>query len=145
GEGGTTFIHFIGVTPMKDPQIFVPPQFHSSRKVQAGDVGFCELSAVWGDYSGQVLRTFAVGAEPPPLYRQLHQAAEDTFDAVTAVVRRGTTMQAIVDAAAGVVEALGYSCCDDLVHGFGGGYFPPIVGVKSRPAGPLPDMTLEEN
>ena len=30
-------------------------------------------------------------------------------------------------------------------HGFGGGYFQPIVGSKSRPAGPLPDMTLEEN
>ncbi len=35
--------------------------------------------------------------------------------------------------------------CDDLMHGFGGGYFQPIVGTKSRPAGPLPDMTLEEN
>jgi Xaa-Pro aminopeptidase len=31
------------------------------------------------------------------------------------------------------------------MHGFGGGYFQPIVGPRSRPAGPLPDMTLEEN
>ena len=31
------------------------------------------------------------------------------------------------------------------MHGFGGGYFPPILGTKSRPAGPLPQMTLEEN
>jgi Xaa-Pro aminopeptidase len=32
------------------------------------------------------------------------------------------------------------------MHGFGGGYFNPILGSKSRPAGPkLPDMTLEEN
>jgi Xaa-Pro aminopeptidase len=31
------------------------------------------------------------------------------------------------------------------MHGFGGGYFQPIIGSKSRPAGPLPDMTLEEN
>ncbi|MBX9812394.1 MAG: hypothetical protein K2Y16_12400, partial [Burkholderiales bacterium] len=30
-------------------------------------------------------------------------------------------------------------------HGFGGGYWPPVLGAKSRPAGPLPDMTLEEN
>src|SRR5438128_9297627 len=36
GEGGTTFIHFIGVTSMADPKIFVPPQFHSSRKVEKG-------------------------------------------------------------------------------------------------------------
>jgi Xaa-Pro aminopeptidase len=31
------------------------------------------------------------------------------------------------------------------VHGFGGGYLPPILGARSRPAGPLPDMALEEN
>src|SRR5574338_1470390 len=35
--------------------------------------------------------------------------------------------------------------CPDLMHGFGGGYFPPILGTRSRPAGPLPIMTLEEN
>jgi len=59
GEGGTTFIHFIGVTSMANPALFVPPQFHSSRKVQVGDVVFCELSGSFWDYSGQVLRSFA--------------------------------------------------------------------------------------
>jgi len=144
GEGGTTFIHYIGVTTMEEPRLCVPPQLASSRKVAAGDVVFCELSASWWDYTGQVLRTFTVGAEPTPLYRKLHQTAEAAFDAVTGVVRHGTTMQAIVDAA-GVIEDAGFSACDDLVHGFGGGYFPPILGSKSRPAGPLPAMTLEEN
>ena len=56
GQGGTTFIHYIGVTSMADPHICVPPQFASSRKVKAGDVVFCELSAYWWDYPGQVLR-----------------------------------------------------------------------------------------
>ena len=105
---------------------------------------FCELSASWWDYTGQVLRTFALGAEPTPLFEKLHRTAEAAFDAVTGVVRHGTTMQAIVDAA-GVIEDAGFTVCDDLVHGFGGGYFPPILGSRSRPAGPLPDMTLEEN
>jgi Xaa-Pro dipeptidase len=144
GEGGTTFIHYIGVTSMKEPGILVPPQFHSSRKVAAGDVVFCELSASWWDYSGQVLRSFTVDAPPTPLYRKLHETAEAAFDAVTSVVRHGTTMQEIVDAA-GVIEDNGFTIYDDLMHGFGGGYFPPIVGSRSRPAGPLPDMTLEEN
>jgi Xaa-Pro dipeptidase len=112
--------------------------------VKAGDVVFCELSASWWDYSGQVLRSFTVGADPTPLYRDLHATAEAAFDAVTAVVRHGTTMQQIVDAA-GVIEDRGFTIFDDLMHGFGGGYFPPIVGTKSRPAGPLPQMTLEEN
>ncbi|TMH98868.1 MAG: M24 family metallopeptidase, partial [Betaproteobacteria bacterium] len=144
GEGGTTLIHYIGVTSMAQPQLFVPPQFHSARRVQRGDVVFCELSGVWWDYAGQVLRSFTVEADPTPLYRDLHAAAEAAFDAVTAAVRHGTAMQEIVDAA-GVIEERGFTVCDDLMHGFGGGYFQPIVGTKSRPAGPLPDMTLEEN
>ncbi|MBI3919219.1 MAG: M24 family metallopeptidase, partial [Betaproteobacteria bacterium] len=85
-----------------------------------------------------------VDTEPTPLYRDLHATAEAAFDAVTRVVRHGTTMQEIIDAA-GVIEDRGYTVCDDLVHGFGGGYFPPILGTRSRPAGRLPDMTLQEN
>ena len=144
GEGGTTFIHYIGVTSMASPRIFVPPQFHSSRRVQKGDVVFCELSGSFWDYSGQVLRSFTVGAEPTPLYRALHDTAEAAFDAVTAVIRHGTTMDQILDAA-NVIEERGFTVCDDLLHGFGGGYLPPILGTRSRPAGPLPKMTLEEN
>jgi Xaa-Pro dipeptidase len=144
GQGGTTFIHYIGVTSMADPQLCVPPQYASSRRVRKGDVVFCELSAYWWDYPGQVLRSFTVGAEPTPLYQDLHDTAEAAFDAVTAIIKAGTTMQEIVDAA-GLIEERGFTVYDDLMHGFGGGYFPPIVGTRSRPAGPLPQMTLEEN
>ena len=144
GEGGTTLIHYIGTTSMQDPQVFVPPQFHSSRRVRQGDVVFCELSGSFWDYSGQVLRTFTLGAEPTPLYRALHETAEAAFDAVTGAIRHGTTMQEILDAA-GVIEERGFTVCDDLMHGFGGGYLPPVLGARSRPAGPLPELTLEEN
>lgn len=143
-HGGTTMIHYIGVTSMAAPHLYVPRQHPSPRKVANGDVVFCELSAFWWDYAGQVLRTFTVGAGPTPLYRDLHKTAEDTFDAVTKIIRHGTTMQEILDAS-GLVEERGFTICDDLVHGFGGGYFPPILGSRSRPAGKLPDMTLEEN
>jgi Xaa-Pro aminopeptidase len=143
-KGGTTFIHYIGVTSMADPQLCVPPQFASSRKVRAGDVVLCELSASRWDYAGQVLRTFTVEAEPTPLYRALHETAEAAFDSVVAKIRAGTTMEEILDAA-GLIEARGFTVCDDLMHGFGGGYFPPILGTRSRPAGPLPQMALEEN
>ena len=86
-----------------------------------------------------------MGADATPVYRDLYETAEAAFDAVTAVARHGTTMQEIVDAT-GVIEKNGFTICDDLMHGFGGGYFQPIIGTKSRPAGPkLPDMTLEEN
>jgi Xaa-Pro dipeptidase len=143
-QGGMTFIHYIGVTSMTAPHICVPPQFASSRKVAPGDVVFCELSASWWDYAGQVLRTFTVGAEPTALYRDLHATAEAAFDAITGKIHHGTTMEEIVEAS-GVIEDRGFTIYDDLMHGFGGGYFPPILGSSSRPAGPLPPMTLEEN
>src|SRR5256885_6357252 len=38
--------------------------------------------------------------------------------------------------AARVIEDAGFTVYDDLMHGFGGGYFPPVLGSKSRPAGP---------
>jgi Xaa-Pro aminopeptidase len=46
-------------------------------------------------------------------------------------------------AAAGVVEDAGFTTVDDLVHGFGGGYLPPVIGSRSRPIRPTPDLTLE--
>jgi len=144
GLGGTTMIHYIGVTAMAAPQRHVPPQYASTRKVHAGDIVTCELSAFWWDYAGQVLRSFTVDADPTPRYRELHAVAEATFDAVTAVLRPGTTMASILEATA-LIERSGYTVCDDLVHGFGGGYFQPIIGSKSRMAGALPNMVLEEN
>jgi len=141
-HGGVTYIHYFLVTPMANPEYCVPRQFESSRKVQPGDVIATEITAQFFDYPGQILRSFTVAAEPTPLFRKLHETAEAAFDAVTGVIRHGTTMQQIIDAA-GVIEDAGFTVYDDLMHGFGGGYFPPVLGSKSRPAGPLPDMKLE--
>jgi Xaa-Pro dipeptidase len=141
-HGGVTYIHYFLATPMTNPEYCVPRQFESNRRLQRGDVVATEITAQFFEYPGQVLRSFTVGAEPTPVFRQLHETAEAAFDAITGVIRHGTTMQQIIDAA-GVIEAAGFTIFDDLVHGFGGGYFPPVLGTKSRPAGRLPDMTLQ--
>jgi Xaa-Pro aminopeptidase len=141
-EGGTNVIHFIGATSMHDPQLGVPAQFPSTRKVAKGDIVFAEISAAFWDHSGQVLRSFAVGGEPPPLYRALHDTADAAFDAVAAVLRHGATPAQVIEAA-GVIEDAGFTIIDDLLHGYGGGYFPPILGSKSRPAGPIPEESFE--
>ncbi len=141
-HGGVTYIHFFLATPMANPEYCVPRQLASTRKVQPGDVIATEITAHFFEYPGQVLRTFTVAAEPTPLYRRLHETAEAAFDAVTGVIRHGTTMPQIIDAA-GLIEDAGFSVYDDLMHGFGGGYLPPVLGTRSRPAGPLPDMPLE--
>lgn len=134
--GGAHVIHYLGVTPMRDPQIAVPAQFPSARAVAAGDIVFAEISAAFWDYSGQVLRSFALG-EPTPLYRDLHAAADAAFDAIVAVLRDGATPQQVIDAARAIEDA-GFTTIDDLLHGYGGGYLPPILGTASRPAGPVP-------
>jgi len=141
-EGGINVIHFIGATSMHDPQLGVPAQFASTRRVAKGDIVFAEISAAFWDHSGQVLRSFAVGEEPPPLYRALHAAADAAFDAVAAVLKPGATPAQVVEAA-GVIEDAGFTIIDDLLHGYGGGYFPPILGSKSRPAGPIPAEPFE--
>ena len=141
-HGGVTVIHYFLVTPMANPEYCVPRQLASTRKLQPGDVVATEITAQFFEYPGQILRTFTVAADATPLYRTLYETAEAAFDAVTGVMRHGTTMQQIVDAA-DLIEDAGFSVYDDLMHGYGGGYFPPVVGSRSRPAGPLPDMTLE--
>jgi Xaa-Pro dipeptidase len=141
-EGGTNVIHFIGATCMHDPQLGVPAQFPSTRRVAKGDIVFAEISAAFWDHSGQVLRSFAVAEEPPPLYRALHAAADAAFDAVAAVLKPGATPAQVVEAS-GVIEDAGFTIIDDLLHGYGGGYFPPILGSKSRPAGPIPAEPFE--
>jgi Xaa-Pro aminopeptidase len=141
-EGGTNVIHFIGATSMRDPQLGVPAQFPSTRRVAKGDIIFAEISAAFWDHSGQVLRSFALGEEPPPLYRALHTAADAAFDAVTAVLKAGTLPAQVIEAA-GVIEDAGFTIIDDLLHGYGGGYFPPILGSRSRPAGPIPEEPFE--
>ena len=77
-----------------------------------------------------MLRTFTVEADPTPLYRELHEVAEQAFDAVLAVLRDGTTAEEVQDAAS-VIEAAGFTTIDDLLHGFGGGYLPPVLGVAA--------------
>ena len=137
-QGGTNWIHYVGATPMHAPTLAVPAQFPSTRRLQAGDIVFAEISAAFWDHPGQVLRSFALGENPPPLYRALHAAADAAFDAIAAVLKAGATPQQVIDAA-GVIEEAGFTIIDDLLHGYGGGYLPPVLGCRSRPAGPVPD------
>lgn len=136
-EGATNVIHYIGATSMRDPDCPVPRQYASRRKIQAGDAVVAEISAAFWEHPGQVLRSFALG-EPPKLYRDLHAAADATFEAVAAVLKAGATPAQVIEASS-VIEEAGFTIIDDLLHGYGGGYLPPVLGCKSRPAGPVPE------
>lgn len=142
-HGGMHHIHYIGVTPMAAPDRCVPAQWPRERVVEAGDLLTFEFSAaVAPEYSGQLLRSVTVGAEPTPQVRRLHDVAEAALDAVASRLRPGVHAEALVDAA-DVIEDAGFTTVDDLVHGFGGGYLPPVIGSRSRAIRPTPDVTLE--
>jgi Xaa-Pro dipeptidase len=140
-RGGTTHIHYFGATPMTEPSVCVPAQYPTGRRLVPGDALVCEVSASYWEYTGQLLRTFAVAAEPTPLYRELHEVADAAFDAIAARLRAGASAADLVDAS-GLIEDAGFTIRDDLVHGFVGGYLPPVLGTRSRALGPVPEFTF---
>jgi len=126
---------------MRAPGYGVPRQHPSTRRLAKGDVVSTEITATFWDYGGQVLRTFSVGEDLNPLFRDLHAAAAAAYDAILAVLKPGAHAADIVRAAQ-VIEDAGFTTYDDLVHGYGGGYWQPIVGSPSRQNEPIPDMRL---
>ena len=77
-----------------------PPSGPRRARSSAGDVLSCEISASYWDYTGQLLRTFTVADDPPPLYRELHDVADAAFDALFERVRPGATAAELVEASA---------------------------------------------
>jgi Xaa-Pro dipeptidase len=100
------------------------------------------VSAAFWEYAGQLLRTFAVQAEPPALYRELHGVADAAFDAILERLRPAATAAELV-AASGLIEEAGFTIRDDLVHGFVGGYLPPVLGRAQRAVDESPEFTFE--
>jgi Xaa-Pro aminopeptidase len=130
GQRGVNLIHFSLSTPMDDPQVCVPHQYHPSRRLEAGDVFVTEISTTFWGYAGQILRTFTIAAPPTPRYERLHEVALAAYHEIAGVLRPGTTVGEVLDAAEGI-SAAGFDIWEDLVHGFGGAYLPPIVRTRA--------------
>ena len=143
--GGGTGIHHLGVTAMANPDCIVPSQFPRNRTLKKGDMVFTEISSLFWSYSGQVLRSFTIDAEPTPLYRDLYDVADATYHAVLKALKPGNTPKDVLDAASPIIDKAGFTVCDDLVHGYIGGYLPPVLGTHQRPSGPIPDLVFKEN
>jgi len=140
--GGLHHICYLGITAMDEPALAVPAQWPTGRVIRPGDVVTCEISAAAApEYAGQVLRTFTVAAPPTALYRDLHAVAAAAFDAIAGALVPGTRAADLAAAAAAVIGEAGFTAIDDLVHGFGGGYLPPVVPAPGRPLA-TPDFTL---
>lgn len=141
--GGVNGIHYFAVNAMADPKYCVPRQHPSTRRIRRGDVVTTEITANFFDYGGQVLRTFSVGEDLSPLYRELHDVADAAYRDIVQCLTPGTHVDQLVQASR-VIEEAGFTTFDDLVHGYGGGYLSPVLGSLSRTNEPVPDMLLQE-
>ena len=144
GLGGKTHIHYMATTPMHNPTVCVPAQHQSNRIIQKGDVLITEISAHYHGYPGQILRPFAIGMPPTPQYQHMYDIAVETFHRIASVIRPGATVDDVLDAGE-YIHSAGFSIYDDLLHGFGGGYLPPVLRTRRTSPRPPAPLTFKEN
>jgi Xaa-Pro dipeptidase len=141
-DGGVNTIHFMITTSMRQPHGGVPQQWLSDRVIQKGDVLVVELSANYRGYSGQVLRTYTIGEGPTPDYQRLHDTAMAAFERVAAVIKDGSGVEEVLDAAE-IVHERGYTVYDDFLHG--ANQLPPILRTRKTSRGTPPNFRFREN
>jgi Xaa-Pro aminopeptidase len=139
--GGHVGICFLLTTSMNGEGRYVPAQEWSGRVVQPGDMVVVELSAGYAGHTGQILRTITVG-EPQPRIVELHEIAENAFDKISSRVQPGARASELLEAAR-IIDDAGVTVCDDVVHGYGGGYLPPVVRTPATQHGRLADLELQ--
>jgi Xaa-Pro dipeptidase len=142
-DGGTTHIHYLGATSMAEPDLCVPRQFATGRKLSAGDVILTELSAARLGYYGQVLRTLTVRAKPTREYSRLHALASHVYDEICEAIKPGASSETILDIAEKIHDA-GFTICDDLVHCAVGGVYAPFLRTRRTTRGSGHRFTFEE-
>jgi len=125
-RGAAVRITFLRSMPTAGPTGCVPAQNPTARRLERGDVILTEFSASVGAYSGQVHRPIFVGAEPDGEWVRLFDVAKQAYDRIAAALRSGSTEGDAIRAAAVIGEA-GYAIYDDLIHGYGTDYGPPLV------------------
>ena len=125
-RGGAVRITFLRSMPMSAPNGCLPAQNPSDRRLERGDVILTEFSASLGAYSGQVHRPIFVQAEPAGEWQRMFDVAKAAYDRIAAGMTPGSTEgDAIANAA--VIGEAGYGIYDDLIHGYGTDYGPPLV------------------
>ena len=140
--GGYAGIHFMSSMPMRAPDFPVPSQFHSKRKLENGDALITEISGAYSGYSGQIHRTFSIGAGPTPEWQKMHDGAVEAFEVLSKVIKDGATTTEAEEAAE-VIHRRGYSTYDDLVHGVN--QYPPIFQTKTRKRHESRELIFREN
>ena len=131
-QGATNVIHYIGTTSMSAPDLGVPRQFPTTRRVQKGDVWWPRSARRSGSIPG---RCCAVSrwASRAALSRSARGGGRRVRRHCR-VLKAGAAPADVIEAS-GVIEDAGFTIIDDLLHGYGGGYLPPILGARAARPG----------
>lgn len=139
-QGGHIGICFLMATSMKGEGRYVPAQQLSGRALSPGDMVVVELSAGYAGHTGQILRTITLGPPEEPV-TELHDVADEAFATIRDLVRPGVRSSALLEAAA-LIDRAGFTVCDDVVHGYGGGYLDPVLRTPATQHAPFADIEL---
>lgn len=141
--GGVLTVDYVSSAPMTgaEPGEPLPWKQPSSRSVRDGDVVTTEISAGYLGYGAQVHRPYAVGESPTDTYRDLFAVAERSYEALLDALQPGNTA-ADVAAATSPIQNSPYKVYDVVVHGYGGAYRHPFVGVPASNYWPGADDPL---
>ncbi|MBX3031718.1 MAG: aminopeptidase P family protein [Chloroflexi bacterium] len=140
--GAQPGICFMATAPAGGGEAVVPRQVPGRRRTAPGDTLTFELSAGMCGVTTQVLRTLTLGGEPGPETRHVHAVADATFAALLDAVRPGVTPARLETIGGAIIEGAGMTIVDDLVHGYGGGYLPPVLRTPGTRRSPPPDLPL---
>jgi len=144
-DQGEYFFQLLGSTSMEDPDMPYPWEHQSNREIESGDVILTEISARnTKGYSGQILRSIAVGESPTPEYQELYEVAEQVFFDVLDVLEPGATTEDVLDVATPPIESRGWTIHAPIIHGWGLGIQRPLIGTRNKGGFPNPSFEFEE-
>lgn len=142
-HGGYSGIHYLAAMPMDGPYHDVPSQYLDAVPLAAGDVVISEITACYQGYQGQIHRTYSIGRAPSASWQRLHDAAVEAFTQIAHALRPGRTAEDVLQAS-GIVERLGCTIVDDLVHG--ADQLPPVLRTPATQHQPYDrGLVLAEN
>ncbi len=142
-NGGYSGIHYLAAMPMDGPYLSVPAQYLDGTPLAQGDVVITEITACYEGYQGQIHRTYSIGRDPTPSWLHLHDAALRAFEEICRSLVPGRTAEEVLSAC-GIVEEMGFTILDDLVHG--ADQLPPVLRTPATQHQPYPRaLRLAEN
>jgi len=140
--GAQPGICFLASAPAGGDGAVVPRQAPGRRRTGPGDLLTFELSAGMGGVTTQILRTLVLDGEAHPAAVRLHEVADACFVALLGTVRPGVGPAELETVGSVVIEGAGMTIVDDLVHGYGGGYLPPVLRTAGTRRADPPDLPL---